>query len=290
MVRPAGLLSLMLLLLLLTAAGGWAAAPVIESVAITYTQTTGDDAYYPQERHVLTLYDADGVAEITQVTLQPPFGGPQTYLAGTYGGAADWNIVGPNTVELDVNADSWAGSAGTFTYTVYDTANNTDTITLTGAPAIAETLTLTSPTDTGGVISEVAPTFTWTGAQPEASMVVSVHGLQWDPPVWEYNAGSATSVAYNTDGTATEAQLTPGLGYVLTLETDRQVATRMPRIALRTVQWYQHHVLVYSADPVVESVAVIRAADSEGPLLRRPARIPFTSTSPMATATATSWP
>ena len=264
MVRLVVLLGLMLLLLLLTAAGGWAAAPVIESVAITLTQATGDYADPPTEVHVVRFHDADGVADLTQVTLQAPFGDPSTFVPGS-SGVGTWTVVGPDTVELTVEVSLWSGAGSTFIYTISDAAANTDAITVSGAPPFTEDLLLTSPTDTGGIISKVAPSFAWAGAQPEASMVVSVHSLLWDPPVWSYDAGSATSVAYNTDGTASQTQLTPGCSYIISLFSDRQAATSDPRVTVHTEQWYAHRVLVYSADPVIAAVRIIRATDARGP-------------------------
>ena len=260
-------LGLALLLLVGRAGLTRAAAPVIDSLQVTRTQVVYDSVPTNSQVQVLRFHDADGVADLTQVSFLAPCGAPCTFTVGTSQADASWEVVAPNTVELTLSCQvPWIDN-GTLTYTVYDAGGLTDSVTTSAVPSFSETLHFTSPAVTGGLISGVLPSFAWAGAQPGASTTLTVSGERpyWRHDIWQYDAGSGASVDYDTDGTATDAQLVPGRPYAFYLASDLQTVGSDPRVLVRTLQHCYQNVLVYSADPVIECTGLLRRRDTVMP-------------------------
>jgi len=250
--------SLVLCLLLLgvcvvgvTAACG-AAPEILEVVIDRGNDVRAPDKHCAHQRVKVQVSDADGAADIASVTVVYPNGDAVCAAPGTLFSewVGKWEVVDETTVNVVVLWGPAWEQAGTYGVTVRDASDLADTLTTAAMPGVSDypRPALVAPV-MESVISESTPTFAWTDAGSPTRCVLRVEEEGTAGVTWSKDVGAATSVTYNSDGTATQPELQPNHTYNWQIETWHAIDNRVsdPRVELWGMQQTGGRFAVYGA-------------------------------------------
>jgi len=186
------LLCLLFLPVLWLAAGrtAWAAAPVIQSVAVHHGMDTEPKLYFDYHWGVhVTVRDEDGAPDIVSVTVTDAAGGEYTVTPAS--GDPWWQQLDDYRIYCDwALFDQRTELAGTYTITATDSGGHTDSLVTPVIPTASETGPQPLWPVPDSVVSETLPVFGWsTSGLPPARYFLTLGEEANLGAVWSVDLG-----------------------------------------------------------------------------------------------------
>ncbi len=154
----------------------------------------------------IVVEDTNGVADLSNLTVSAPDG--TVVVAPINGLPFSWTSISNTQIQVEWNSD-WSETAlpaGTFGVTVQSASQAKDSLTTVSVPVATGLLpTLTSPAATYATVSDTNVTFQWTDASSQATTTLQAWSDIPYAVLWQKACGSAQTLAYNSDHTASEA-------------------------------------------------------------------------------------